>query len=530
MKNYLKAVRLMFGAEKKLLVKCLIIVLLLFGIETAIPLYMQNMISRIEQRKSIWEFLISLVIFAIIYFALCVVDALRAENYQYIGQHVLWETRKKVYNVLWKSDYIKYVQNEKEKIKFVLSTETYLMFVVTTIYTINLFINFITVVLFLVLSFMISPVVAVVLLIAFMATLLLSFFSGQKILANYEKYDNAKEQDVIINHETVDMVEVVRTNGLIEYYEKRNLDSLTAFTKAAAASEHSEIFWSNIEGAAHGIIYVVIAGILILCNGFDGGQLVTILFITNFLLSSSQQFQRQLQVIIKNIPVFDKVMEIVDTPIENGTIYEEIEHIAFDKVSLKYENDREIFRDLSFEINKGDKVILEGENGSGKSTVLKMLVGMLIPTGGEIRLNGKDMNEFDRTNLYKEICYVSQDELLLNEKVEEYLKNVVHAPVGSELIKSLRKQIHLNPEITSISENGRLLSGGEKKKMLILKTMLSTDRDIIIMDEIDAGLDVESQQIFKELEQKLLADAEKTVIKISHIDKGKRGYNKLIQL
>lgn len=290
------------------------------------------------------------------------------------------------------------------------------------------------------------------------------------------------------------------------------------------------MFWENLERGIHYIIYVLIAGALILSPNYSGGKLVTILFITNYLLEISQGFQHQLQVIIKNIPIFDKVMTAAETPIETGIDAEKIDSIAFDSVSLNYDTERNVFNNLSFNINKGDNVLIEGENGTGKSSILKMIVGLILPTEGTIKINKKNLMEYNKQHLYKEICYISQDELLLNESVEDYLRIVSHSEKSNDFIADLRKKLKLNSEIVNISANGKNLSGGERKKLLIMKSLLNTDASVVVLDEIDAGLDAETKIIIKELEKELLDDINKIVIKISHIDTDRNGFNKIIQL
>lgn len=530
MKSYFKTVKLMLSADKSLLLKCFVIVIIFLGMEAVIPIYMEWLINRVEQNKNVGIFLIYLLIFAVAYLLLCFVDATRAETYEYLGKHILWKTREKIYNVLWHSDYVKYVKSEKEKLKFIISTETYVVFAVTTVYTINLVINFLTIVVFLAVSYFINSFVALILLLAFVMTLLLSFYTGKKILVNYEGFDNAKEADTVVNHENVDMVEVTRTNGLIPYYLEKTKSSLDMFIETSAKSDKAEAFWSNMERGVHYFIYVLISGVLMLSSKYNGGQLVTALFICSYLLEVSRQFQRQLQVLLKNVPVFDKVMEAAEIPVETGVEIQNVNSIVFDAVELSFSEERNVFDNLSFELHKGDNVLIKGENGSGKSSVLKMIAGLVKPTKGTIQINDINIMEYDKQGLYKEICYVSQDETLLNESVQEYLRCVTHVKVSDDFIAALRKKVKLNSEISDIVDNGRDLSGGEKKKLLIMKAMLRKDASVVLLDEIDAGLDIETKNVMKQFEKELLENGNVIVIKISHIDTDNRGYNKIITL
>lgn len=526
MKNYFQIVKLMFTVDKKLLGKCMLVIILLLGLESAIPIYMEWMIDQVAAYKDILAFAGYVAVFIAASLGLCMLNALRTKLYEQLGRHILWKTREKIYRVLWNSNYDAFVRDNKEKLKFILSTESFTVYAVTTIYTVGIIIDVITIILFMIFSFIINSVVAIALLFSIAVTSVLSAISRREMLQDYQAYEDAKEADVICNHEAVDMTELIRTNGLSSYYLRRNEESINSFFAISMRANTTDSFWMTSEQSLCCVIFVLIAGVLVLTNS-TGGQLVTILFITNYLLQQSQSLQRQVQVLIKNLPSFNKVMEVINIPLETGTPIEKIHSIVFNAVSLKYANGRDVFNNLSFCLETGDHALIEGVNGSGKSSILKMIVGLLSPTEGAIEVNGKSLNDYDHTELYKEICYISQDELFLNETVEDYLRIITHTDVTDDDISSLREKMHLSPEIDRITDNGTHLSGGEKKKLLLLKCMLRSTASVIILDEIDSGLDNETKELLHDIQEDILGDPSKIVIKISHIDTDRRGFNKI---
>ena len=149
----------------------------------------------------------------------------------------------------------------------------------------------------------------------------------------------------------------------------------------------------------------------------------------------------------------------------------------------------------------------------------------------------KNINiEHDYTQTEKEFTFLS---LILSRKkniTKEFLIGV-YASQQSEKdylkdddIAKMREKVKFTSEIETIEENGATLSGGEKKKLFMLKWLMNPSCSLVVLDEIDAGLDDETKTILKELENELLEDKQKIVMKISHIDTDNTGYDQVIRL
>lgn len=76
-----------------------------------------------------------------------------------------------------------------------------------------------------------------------------------------------------------------------------------------------------------------------------------------------------------------------------------------------------------------------------------MILGFYKPTGGTIYINGIPVEAYDCKTFYKEICYISQEEMLLNESVEDYLRYAAHADLKADNIEQMRRKVKLRPEI-----------------------------------------------------------------------------------
>ena len=476
MKSYIKIVKAMFSGNKRVLAEAFSVMVILLALEMTIPVCVNKMINGLAVENGIVTFLGGIFLFACAYGIVCFLSALNTKLYIRIGNQLLWNMREQIYKVLWYSGYMENVQKKKDKFKFVLSNQAYTAFAIAVIYSIGGFTNLLSMIAFLVIVFLYSVPVGMTLIICIFVTLVVSFFTGKKILEGYETCNVMQEKDTSQIYETVDMVEVTRSNGLEDYYLKKNKMIHDNFLHLLETAESRSAFCETVESSLH------------------------------LLLEVSQRVQRQLQVIIKNIPVFDNVVELMEIPLESGRKLEKVENITFENVSFQIE-ERSIFKNLNFSVQEGQK-----------------------PTGGTIYINGISVEAYDCKTFYKEICYISQEEMLLNESVEDYLRYAAHADLKADNIEQMRRKVKLRPEIKNIEENGATLSGGEKKKLLMLKWLLNPSTSFVILDEIDAGLDDETKVVLKELEKELLKDRKKIVMKISHIDEDMDGYDQIIRL
>ena len=199
--------------------------------------------------------------------------------------------------------------------------------------------------------------------------------------------------------------------------------------------------------------------------------------------------------------------------------------IVFDHVTFRYPGtDVDIYKDFSFTIKKGERLAIVGVNGAGKSTLVKLICGLYEPNEGHIYVNGIDIRDWKKKNLYDLYSTVFQDFNILaftlrenvtcsskesdDERVTEALERV---GLGKKL-KSLSKGLD-QMMLKVIDENGTDFSGGERQKLAIARALYK-NAPMVIMDEPTAALDAlaeaEIYQNFSELVEG------KTAIYISH--------------
>jgi ATP-binding cassette subfamily B protein len=192
--------------------------------------------------------------------------------------------------------------------------------------------------------------------------------------------------------------------------------------------------------------------------------------------------------------------------------------IIMNGVSFNY-NGKEVLRNINIEIQPGSKVGIAGTIGSGKSTIIRLLLRLAEPTQGSIFLNGKELKEFDLTSLRQLYGYAPQDPILFTDTIRNNILFGRNAePSEIELvtqIAQLTQDIETMPKglDETIGERGLKLSGGQKARVAIARALLGRPK-ILLLDDVTSNLDAETEQKFFNEFNKLIKDT--TLIIVSH--------------
>jgi ABC-type bacteriocin/lantibiotic exporter with double-glycine peptidase domain len=189
--------------------------------------------------------------------------------------------------------------------------------------------------------------------------------------------------------------------------------------------------------------------------------------------------------------------------------------LGFKNLAYKYNNTNKKVRFQDFTINRGDKVMISGKSGRGKSTLINILAGYLEPSSGEVLLDGKGIQSDN--SIFQNISLVTQDTELFNLSLEDNLclgKTIEKSRLIQLLNDAGLGDILKNHPLSGISgEKGNKFSVGQKQRINILRTLIS-DKEIVILDEPTSNLDTKTEQKVINLIEKELKD--KTTIIVSH--------------
>ncbi len=206
----------------------------------------------------------------------------------------------------------------------------------------------------------------------------------------------------------------------------------------------------------------------------------------------------------------EKVLTVHQTlsPISRSSLNGEIE---FKNVSFKFEGSKQpTINNISFKIPAGQKVALVGKMGSGKSTMSKLIAGMIEPTSGAILIDGIDVRQIDPADIRKNIGVMLQDSWLFsgtireniqmgfNEYDDEHIFEICKVAGVDDFVGSHPKGYDLE-----IKERGIGLSGGQKQTINLARSLLHNP-EILLLDEPTSSMDQGTEQKVIESLQRIL--------------------------
>lgn len=298
------------------------------------------------------------------------------------------------------------------------------------------------------------------------------------------------------------------------------------------------------QGKIRGAVNIIANLQAALTYGYVGIRVVTNQFgkqigLGSFMMyvNASIQFTATFRTLTDNIvgtkqmlDYLDPFLELMDLPEvkQEGDIPFEgvIESVCFEHVTFCYPgSEKEVLSDLSFQINKGEKISIVGLNGAGKTTLIKLICRLYHPTSGKILINGKDIFDYDYESYIKNIAAVFQDYKLFAFSLLENITSKDKEKVDKGEVNEIVKEVGLEEKIEELPNgldslygkaydvNGIELSGGQSQKVAIARALYK-NASMVIMDEPTSALDpLAEADIYHNFNNMV---SNKTAIYISH--------------
>lgn len=310
---------------------------------------------------------------------------------------------------------------------------------------------------------------------------------------------NTKAIDALINYETV---KYFSNEGFEQARYDENLRQLeTASVKSQTSLSLLNLGQSLIIAAAVTLLVWratlgVVAGTMTLGDLVLVNALMIQLYVPlNFLGVIYREIRQSLTDMEKLFTLLGQHREVADAPHARPLDTSAGAAVVFEGVSFGYGPDRQVLDDISFEVPAGKTVAVVGPSGSGKSTLARLLFRFYDVGRGAIRIDGQDLREVTQQSLRQAIGIVPQDTVLFNDTVEY---NIAYGRTGAARaeVERAARAAHIHEFIAStpqgyatmVGERGLKLSGGEKQRVAIARTLLK-DPPILVFDEATSALD-----------------------------------------
>lgn len=338
----------------------------------------------------------------------------------------------------------------------------------------------------------------------------LSLAAAVYIAGKSQKYFKAQQKELgNLNGHTEEMI-----SGQIIVkafcFEKQSMDMFADINdKLTKGSKLAQFVSSIIMPAIRFVGSLSYVAIALVGGYFAIKGTVTVGNIQSFILYSKQfnhpiiQTAQMAGILQSTVAAAERVFEMLDE-IEmpksgNKVITNPKGEVDFSHVSFSYEPDEPLITDLSLHARQGDTIAIVGKTGAGKTTLVNLLMGFYRVQGGEITIDGVNINDLDRDNMYSMFGMVLQDTWLFKGTIFE---NVAYGKEGATLddvinackIAKADGFIRRMPKgyDTMLSEDGSNVSAGQKQLLTIARALLR-DPDILILDEATSSVDTRTE-------------------------------------
>lgn len=274
-------------------------------------------------------------------------------------------------------------------------------------------------------------------------------------------------------------------------------------------------------------IVIVAGGIFVLKGQLHPGVLIGFTVIFSRIISPIKELIKAYYNFKKGEASAKRLYEILDAEekIEekpNPVFMQEFkDKIEFKNVCFSYEgNDGFDLKNISFTINKGEKIAIVGASGAGKSTLFDLIPRFADVTEGEILIDGVDVRDFQINSLREHIGVVTQSSILFNDTIlanitfgkdevdMEKVKHVARLANAEEFIENLPMKYN-----TNIGDSGTTLSGGQRQRLCIARALYNNPQ-ILLMDEATSAMDTENEHKVAQAINNAMQD--RTMISIAH--------------
>ncbi len=358
-----------------------------------------------------------------------------------------------------------------------------------------------------------------------------------KNMTNNIQENSAKVNSLLV--ESISGYETIKGLNLESRFKNKinlkYLDAINSNLDLTRTTYNIELLKDLVEGII--ILFVIYLGIgNVMDKSMSIGSLITYNTLLYYFINpirNSFDFYHELYYVKNSIKRINNLLCFKYEKLDQKSNLNTNGNIVINNLSFTYNSKNNILKDISITINKGNKVILLGNSGSGKSTILKILYRFYEVNRDMVYLNNYDINDFTLSDIRTSIAYISQNEFLYTDTIKNNI--IMGRNISDEAFLKVCKLTYIDEIIKDnmmsynlrLEENGVNLSGGQRQRIILARALLK-ESNIILIDE---GLN----EIDITLERKILTNIfnyyqDKTIIIVSHRYDNIDLYNQVIKI
>lgn len=374
-----------------------------------------------------------------------------------------------------------------------------------------------------------SSSVALCMMFASLTFLVVEVVSSTWNIDNRRRVTKTERREARVMHQAVQGWQTVSAFSMFSYEKFRFGGAVDKHLSAKTAWMRRDAFIQALLQALVPTTFVMLAALVVrqIRDGHaTAGDFVFLIQYWDYLIMPLKFLSHEYRFLMADLIDAERLLDlltaeadVVDKP--GATSLGAVEgRVEFDHVSFSYDARRPAIRDVSFEAAPGETVALVGSTGSGKSSIIKLLMRYYDVKSGSIRVDGKDIRDVTQGSLRNVLGVVPQDPLLFNASIMENLRYAKLSASDDEVFEACRAaaihdKIASFPDgyDTNVGENGTRLSGGEIQRLAIARAFLK-DPAILILDEATSAVDTETEADIQEAIKAL--STKRTTFVIAH--------------
>ena len=336
--------------------------------------------------------------------------------------------------------------------------------------------------------------------------------------------------------ENLSMIPLIKAFGLETWSQEKFNEQMNGYYDASIDYTKNSSLNSSIDSLIYGVpmvLLVLFGGSMVVRGSMTIGTFTAFMSYVILFFGPITQFAYIWSYYKSTSPAFDRINEIFNMERDEGGEEELIMKdgiVTFDDVWFSY-NNKPILQGFNATFERGLNYVI-GDNGAGKSTILKLLCSLYSLDKGFIKIDGQEISRLRRTDLRKSISIIFSEPYLFDGSIYENIRIGNLSASKDEIVQAAKKVgVHEfimdlpNRYDTQVGEGGLKLSSGEKQKISLARAILKNS-PIVLLDEVTKSIDVDSRRFINEVINELKKD--KTIIIVTHyLNEVERDSNKI---